>query len=281
MTAWIAAAGWQETASVPEAEDVVRSARSVVSAAHELELAIRAVLYAGASRFAQPPDSVLIAHSLGAQNALSASVNNSCASVVSAIDLGSAYVASSEGSACIVAAASALGTYRMTALAPPEVCAAGALLLSSVPAGFRIVSTSHYADARFYGLKVIAATGDSKRPYAFRENREHELWAEYRACARSVPVRVMESTLQGSGWRAEDVDHWILHQSEVTEEWTRRLGIRPPPPGPQAGSVSLIAQIERMLAEGSGSPARVAVLEIGLGLTVSAMLLERCARGMR
>ena len=279
MDAWVLAACWAQTESAPTVAQVFPVALTVLAEAERHQAGIRAVLTTGVDRFTQPPDSVLIADALGASTALTASVNNSCASVVSAIDLCAAYIQVDEPSCAIVTASSGLATYRSNPSATHEVNGVGALLVGNISGGLRIVSSTHFTDARFHGLKVIQATGCDNRPQVFCEDREHALWKEYRERANSAPIAVMNSILRQNHWTISEVDSWVLHQSELTDEWVRRLGIASQPIAPRAGSVSCIAQLERILMNKHVRKHRVAVLEIGLGLTVSAMLLETVSKG--
>ena len=85
----------------------------------------------------------------------------------------------------------------------------------------------------------------------------------------------MKETLDELGWAVAEIDHWVLHRSELTNKWLFSLGAKTAEYRPNMGSLTTIDNIyELQRLKLIAARNKVAVLEIGLGMSVSVMLLQ-------
>jgi 3-oxoacyl-[acyl-carrier-protein] synthase III len=236
---------------------------------------ISVVLSTGIDFFIQPSDSVAIASGIKANHALCATINNSCASISAAIDLAMNKIKGQPEEIAIVTSSSIFNDIFRDRKPVNYANGVGASIISNKKGGFKIEKIAHQKNASFFGLKTIVPMVDNPKKLKFNENKIDPLWNTYRQVAIDFPVDTMKTTLREHGWNLSEVDHWILHSSELTKSWISNLGLGIKQSHPNMGALSSLAQLDKLMTSGNLMPKnKIAVLELALGMSVSIVLLE-------
>jgi 3-oxoacyl-[acyl-carrier-protein] synthase III len=257
----------------PILDERVDVARKVINCSSFLSNQITIVLSTGIDLYVQPPDSVAIASSLGATNALSASINNSCASFSTALDLISSKLKNCPHEIGVLTSSSIFESIHRREVFNENANGVGAAVISNIQEGFKVVKITHRNDCSFFGLKTIES--DSVSTYRFNEQRDHVLWSSYREAAVLFPIEVLKEALNEQGWSISDVNHWLFHSSELTQQWAGQLNISVDDTYANMGALTSLYQLQNIfLKKDLRGKNKVVILEIGLGLSVGVVLLE-------
>lgn len=272
---WFAVVQTTHLEESPTIEHRVSIAKSVVSKANISSNQICAVLSTGIDVFTQPSDSIAIASGIGSTNALSASINNSCASVSAAIDIAVHQVNGQSDKVAIVTSSSIFNDIHRDGDSNSCANGVGAAIISNRRGGLKIRKIAHRSNALFFGLKTIEPMDGQASKLRFIERKGSPFWKQYRQAAVDFPVSVMKDALEEIGWAVSDINHWILHSSELTRQWSSALGIESRIGGPNMGPLTTLVQLDELrMSERVIARNRVAILELGLGMSVSVILLE-------
>ncbi|MCH9828258.1 MAG: hypothetical protein K0U79_10980 [Gammaproteobacteria bacterium] len=258
----------------PLLEERISAAREVIQRNLIDPRSVGVVISTGIDRNVQPSDAVIIASSIGAKSALAASINNSCVSVVSALDFSRCWLAANPSKCVVVSSSSNFGEVSDNSNSYERRNGVGAMVLSYSNPGLRLVHLEHFHCAEFFGLKVIKVDDGAGAAYRFEEDRKNRDWVSYRKAVRSIPPEVARSALRTVGWDMGMITHWVLHSSAVTSAWREELGIKGDEKYPNTGSLNSILQISSLFLRGFKHGERVAVIEVGLGMTVGIALFE-------
>jgi 3-oxoacyl-[acyl-carrier-protein] synthase III len=259
----------------PSIEERVFVAKTLVTKAAINPQNISVVLSTGIDFFIQPSDSVAIAAGLEADNALCATINNSCASMSAAIELAMNKIKGQPEDVAIVTSSSIFNDIHREEKPMDYANGVGASIISNKKGGFKIEKIAHEKNASFFGLKTIVPMDDNPNKLKFKENKIDGLWSAYRREAIDFPVEVMKATLSEHGWDLSEVDHWIFHSSELTELWISGLGLSIEQSHPNMGALTSLVQLDKLMISGNLIPKnKIAVLELALGMSVSILLLE-------
>jgi 3-oxoacyl-[acyl-carrier-protein] synthase III len=279
MVAWISTVKTKLLTRVPTLHDRISIAKSAVSAAGIKPDDICAVLSTGIDVYTQPSDSVAIACGIGAHHALTASVNNSCASFSTATDIAIHQLNNSAYQSVLVTGSSAFAAIERNSRTGSYANGVGAAVITNKPSGLRIVRIEHQSDANYFGLKTITFNAEDSSSFVFTEHANNPKWPHYRKAAITFPVSVLSKTLERAGWSISEIDYWALHQSELTRHWESSLGISSQPKIQNMGNLTSMIHVNLILNNNfSRHIRRIAVLEIGLGMTVGVMLLKNGER---
>jgi 3-oxoacyl-[acyl-carrier-protein] synthase III len=272
---WLSAVQTNHLEEIPTIEHRVSIAKSVVSKANITPSKICAVLSTGIDVYIQPSDSIAIASAIGAEYALCASINNSCASVSAAIDIATHQVNGWPDKVAVVTSSSIFNEIHRDNSSMACANGVGAVLITNRDYGLKILNIKHKCDAQFFGLKTIEPATGEPASLRFNEVKYSPTWDKYRQAAIDFPVSVMKEALNEIGWATAEIDHWILHHSELTNKWRFSLGIDTEESRPNMGSLTTLDNIyELQKLKLIAARNKVAVLEIGLGMSVSVMLLQ-------
>lgn len=261
--------------SPPSIEERVFVAKTLVIKAAINPQDISVVLSTGIDFFIQPSDSVAIAAGLAADNALCATINNSCASMSAAIELAMNKIKGQPEDVAIVTSSSIFNDIYRDGKPVDYANGVGAAIISNKKGGFKIKKIAHRKNASFFGLKTIIPMDDNPNKLKFNENKTDGFWNSYRQEAVDFPIEVMKDTLCEQGWDISEVDHWVFHSSELTKLWISGLGLSIEQSHPNMGALTSLAQLDKLMISGNLMPKnKIAVLELALGMSVSIILLE-------
>lgn len=272
---WLNAVQTTHLNEMPTIEHRVTVAKNIVAEANINPKDVYAVLSTGIDVYIQPSDSIAIASGIGAQNALCASINNSCASLLAAIDIAIHQIVGQSDKISLVTSSSIFNEIRRDNSSVTCANGVGAAIISNRKYGLEILKIKHKCDAQFFGLKTIEPTTEKSKQFRFNEVTSGPDWDRYRQAAVDFPVSVMNEALDEIGWDIAEVDHWIFHRSELTKKWCSSFGVHAYEWRPNMGSLTTLDNIHEpkkrklILARN-----KIAVLEIGLGMSVSIMLLQ-------
>lgn len=272
---WINTVQTAELDDPPTIEDRVLIAKNLTILAEVSARTISVVLSTGVDVFTQPSDSVAIASGIGAEHALCASINNSCASISAAIDLARSKIDGHPKEVGVVTSSSIFKEIKRDCMTTNCANGVGALIISNSAGGLRIKKIAHRKNASFFGLKTIEPTNDQITKLRFIERKDNPLWNVYRKEAIDFPVSVMKDSLRELEWNISDIDHWILPSSELTELWSSALGIEVKKYPKNMGALTTLVQLDQLM---NGcklkNKSKIGILEIGLGMSVGIILLE-------
>lgn len=259
----------------PTIEHRVSIAKNLITQVGVLPQTISVVLSTGIDVYTQPSDSIAIASGIGADHALCASINNSCASISAAIELAMCKINGQPDEIAVVTSSSIFNEIHRDEKSINCANGVGATIISNNRSGFRIKKISHRINASFFGLKTIEPINNQVSKFWFNERKNNKLWKVYRQEAIDFPVLVMKDTLRAIGWNISNIDHWILHVSELTKCWTAALGIEVKTCSTNMGALTTLFQLDKLMTSSDLTEKnKIAVLELGLGLSVSVILLE-------
>jgi len=259
----------------PSIEDRTSVAKGLVTKAGVIPKNISVVLSTGIDIFLQPSDSVAIASELEAEDALCATVNNSCASMSAAIELAMHKIKEQPDEIAIVTSSSVFNDIFRDDKPVSYANGVGAAIISNNKGGLKIEKIAHRKNASFFGLKIIAPMDGNPNKLTFKENKSNALWRSYRQEAINFPVEVIKDTLSEHGWSIKEIDHWVLHSSELTQSWASALGLNIELGHPNMGALTSLAQLDNLIVSGALMPKnKIAVLELALGMSVDIVLLE-------
>lgn len=272
---WLNAVHTMHFDEIPTIEHRVAVTKNIVAEANINPNDVCAVLSTGIDVYIQPSDSIAIASGIAAQNALCASINNSCASISAAIDIATHQVVGWPNKVSLVTSSSIFNEIHRDNSSIKCANGVGAAIISNREYGLEILKIKHKCDAQFFGLKTIEPTTEKPKRLRFNEVLSSPNWDKYRRAAVDFPVSVMNEALDEIGWAIAEVDHWIFHRSELTNKWCSSFGIDAYEWRPNMGSLTTLDNIHDLLKRKLIiSKNKVAVLEIGLGMSVSVMLLQ-------
>jgi 3-oxoacyl-[acyl-carrier-protein] synthase III len=272
---WLTAVQTTHLEKIPTIEHRVSTAKSIISKANIDPSKICAVLSTGIDVYIQPSDSIAIASAIDAEYALCASINNSCASVSAAIDIATHQINGRPDKVAVVTSSSIFNEIHQDNSLVTCANGVGAALISNSEYGLKILNIKHKCDAQFWGLKTIEPATGEPASLRFNEVKSSPAWDKYRQAAVDFPVSVMKEALDEIGWTTAEIDHWILHRSELTNKWCFSLGIKTGECRPNMGSMTTLDNIyELQKLKLIAAKNKVAVLEIGLGMSVSVILLQ-------
>jgi 3-oxoacyl-[acyl-carrier-protein] synthase III len=238
---------------------------------------ISAILSVGIDLYTQPSDSIFIAGNIGASSAFCASINNSCASFVNAIDLAKSLLQNAQEKTYIIIVASSIFGDIVNEYSKGHYAnGVGVAIVSNWASGINVAIINYQQHGKFFGLKTITPYGANFNRYSLTEKRDSPEWNEYREAVLRAPVELVRKILREKKLEVVEIDSWIFHQSELTRKWSLALGIQDTWDLPNMGSLTSIAMIHRIWNDiPIDSSYRIIVVEIGLGMTIACMLLER------
>jgi len=259
----------------PTIEHRVSIAKSVVSKANISSNQICAVLSTGIDVYTQPSDSIAIASGIGTTHALSASINNSCASVSAAFDIAMHQINGQPDKVVIVTSSSIFNEIHRDNNWTDSANGVGVAIIRNGGYGLKIIKIKHESNAKYFGLKTIELMSGQVFKLRINEKKGSPIWNEYRKAAVDFPVSVLKDALLEIGWAISDINHWVFHRSELTAQWCSALGIDARECTQNMGALTTLIQLDDLLKNGRITARdRIAVLEIGLGMSASIMLLE-------
>ncbi len=273
--AWLTAVQTTHLEEFPTIEHRVSIAKSVVSMANISSNQICAVLSTGIDVYTQPSDSIAIASGLEATHALAASINNSCASISAAFDIAMHQVDSQPENVAIVTSSSIFNEIHRDNNWFDCANGVGAAIITNGGKGLKILKIKHESNAKYFGLKTIEPMDRQGFMLMFNEKKNSSTWKQYRQAAIDFPVSVLKNVLVEMGWTISDINHWVFHGSELTEQWCSALGIDVMVCAKNMGALTTLVQLDDLLKNKRITARdRIVVLEIGLGMSASVMLLE-------
>ncbi len=273
--AWITAVETAYLEASPTIEERTSIVKSVLTKVNISAYQVSAVLSTGIDVYVQPSDSVAISCGIGAAQALAASINNSCASVPVAIDIAIHQISNHSEKIAVVTSSSIFNDIHRDNNENNFANGVGVAVITNNGCGLRIIKINHQSDATYFGLKTIEPVVDKVFKLAFKEKRNDPNWSQYRQAAIDFPVSVLKDSLDEIGWCIPDISHWIFHRSKFTKKWCSELGIETPVFFTNMGPLTVLAQLYELLKSKKVIAGdKIAVLEIGLGMSVSVMLLQ-------
>lgn len=273
--AWITAVQAAYSEEFPTIEDRISIVKSAISKVNISTDQISAVLSTGIDVYIQPSDSIAIACSIGAIHALATSINNSCASVPVAIDIAIRLINDQPDKVAIVTSSSIFNEIYRDNNRGNCANGVGAVIITNSGCGLKILKIRHRSNAKYFGLKTIEPMAGKILKLTFNEKKDSLNWEQYRQASIDFPVSILKDVLDEIGWTISDINHWVLHSSKLTKQWCSVLGIDASVFAPNMGSLTAMAKLyELFKSETVIAGDKIAVLEIGLGMSVSVMLLQ-------
>ena len=265
----------KETDHFPSVSDRVTIAKNIIKINSINPDGICAVFSTGIDYYTQPPDAIVISGSIRAENALCASINDSCCSTLTAIDISKNLLRNERGGTALIVSSSIFGEIQRLHKCTAQANGIGAVLLSNATGGLRIVGSKHKTAHTHFGLKTIEPSFAPRLRYGFIEKRESPEWQAYTEDSKELPPSIMNSLLCELGLRSTEIQHWIFHASPVRAAWERRLGVNERIISPNMGPLTCLNKISSLYKTKSIEPGDyVGILEIGLGMSISAMILR-------